>query len=583
MADATGAVPPSRLSRFRPPSPATAGVFALLGLTIWLVGAPVFGLVLGAFTDTPPGVKPNYTLETIAYAYGDTEHFRSLFNSLAFSAIVATLVLVIGGGLAWAAARTDSAVRGFSDMFALAPILIPSVVFVAGWVLLLGPKNGMINLMAINYLGLERAPFDIYSFAGMVWVATLQEIPLAFLWLWPAFRSMNPDLEEAALIAGADQRTVLRRISLPLLRPALLSAWIIFFIYTMGALMVPLMIGLPSRIILFSTEIYLATHRVPSDLNLASAYSLLILVGTAFGVYAYRRSMRDSARFATITGKAFNPRIVPLGVWRLPVTLLAIVVLLLVAGLPLLVLVWNAVMPYPQAPSFASLERITFANFRAALEYGPAIDALINSLYLGFAAGALATVLGGLIAWCTVRLRKPAWALSTLDQIATVPIAMPGMIVGVSLLWFYLLVPLPIYGTGWLFLIAYVTLHLPYAVRICASGIAQLHPELEEAALVSGASWPQIFVRIVARLMAPTLLASLLYVALRSFREYAASIFLSAPGTQVFSVLVLDMWDTGNFNKLTAYVTMVIVVLAALIACFSWLSKLAGTQFTERK
>lgn len=583
MIDKPGAVPlSSPLRRWRL-SPATAGIFALLAIAIWLIGAPVFGLVLGAFTDTPPGVKPNYTLETLAYAYGDSEHYRSLLNSLLFSAIVATLVLIIGGGLAWAAARTDSAVRKFVDLFALAPILIPSVVFVAGWILLLGPKNGMINLLAMSYLGFERAPFDIYSFSGMVWVATLQEIPLAFLWLWPAFRSMNPDLEEAALIAGADQRTVLRRISLPLLRPALLSAWIIFFIYTMGALMVPLMIGLPSRIILFSTEIYLAAHRVPSDLNLASAYSMLILVTTVFGVYAYRRSMRDAARFATITGKAFNPRIMPLGIWRLPVTLLAVTVLILVAGLPLLVLVWNAVMPYPQAPSIASLERITFKNFREALEYGPAVDALINSLYLGFAAGGIATVLGALIAWCTVRLRKPAWALAALDQIATAPIAMPGMIVGVSLLWFYLLVPLPIYGTGWLFLIAYVTLHLPYAVRICASGIAQLHPELEEAGRVSGATWPQIFMRIVARLMAPTLLSSLLYVALRSFREYAASIFLSAPGTQVFSVLVLDMWDTGNFNKLAAYVTMVIVVLAALIAAFSWLARLAGTQVTERK
>src|SRR6185369_15362140 len=129
-----------------------------------------------------------------------------------------------GGGLAWAAARTDSAVRHFVDLFALAPILIPSVVFVAGWILLLGPKNGMLNLLLIEYLGFAGPPFDVYSFSGMVWVATLQEIPLAFLWLWPAFRSMNPDLEDAALICGADGRMTLRRISIPLLLPALMSA-----------------------------------------------------------------------------------------------------------------------------------------------------------------------------------------------------------------------------------------------------------------------------------------------------------------------------------------------------------------------
>lgn len=564
--------------RARRLSPAAVAVLALLALVAYLVGVPVAGLVGGSVTDTPPGVAPNYTLATLAYAYGDVAHYRSLLNSIVFAGVTATLVLVIGGGLAWAAARTDSAVRHFVDLFALAPLLIPSVVFVAGWVLLLGPKNGMLNLLCVQYLGFERAPFNVYSFGGMIWVATLQEIPLAFLWLWPAFRAMNPHFEEAALVCGAGVATTLRRISLPLLRPALLSAWIIFFIYTLGALMVPLMIGLPSRIILFSTEIYLAAHRVPADLNLASAYSLLILATTVFGVHAYRRSVRDSARFATVTGKAFAPRVMPLGRWRLAVSGFAVAILVLVAGLPILVLMWNAIMPYSQAPSARSLELATLANFRAALEYGPAVDALVNSLWLGFASGVVATAVGAVTAWCTIRLRRPAFALAALDQLATVPIAMPGMIVGVSLLWFYLLVPLPIYGTGWLFLIAYVTLHLPYAVRICASGIAQLHHELEEAGRVAGASWLVVFRRIVVHLLAPSLLASLLYVSLRSFREYAASIFLSSPGTQVFSVLVLDMWDTGNFNKLSAYVTMVIVVLAAIVGLFSWLARRLGAQ-----
>ncbi len=559
-------------------TPAVAGVLALLGIVVWLVGAPIAGLVLGSITDTAPGTTPHYTLATLAYAYGDLEHLASLARSLAFAAITATLVLIIGGGLAWAAARTDSAVRNFVDLFALAPILIPSVVFVAGWILLIGPKNGMLNLLLIDYLGLKGPLFDIFTFAGMVWVATLQEIPLAFLWLWPAFRAMNPDLEDAALIAGADPATALRRISLPLLRPALLSAWIIFFIYTLGALMVPLMIGLPAKIILFSTEIYLAAQRVPADLNLASAYSLLILVTTAFGIHAYRRATRDVTRFATVSGKAFNPKITRLGRWRPVVTGIAVLTMVLVAGLPILVLVWNAFMPYPQAPSLRSLKLITFRNFAAALEYGPAVRAFLNSLWLGFAAGAFCAVLGAIIAWCTVRLRRPAWALAALDQMVTLPIAMPGMIVGVSLLWFYLMVPLPIYGSPWLLFIAYVTLHLPYAVRICASGIAQLHRELEEAGRVAGASWMLVSRRILMQLLAPSLLAAMLYVALRSFREYAASIFLTAPGTQVFSVLVLDMWDTGSFNRLSAYVTMVIGVLAAIVGVFSLLARRLGMQ-----
>jgi iron(III) transport system permease protein len=258
-----------------------------------------------------------------------------------------------------------------------------------------------------------------------------------------------------------------------------------------------------------------------------------------------------------------------------------VLVLFMAAGLPILVLMWNAFMPFPQAPSARSFQVMTLANFRTALAYGPAVRALVNSLWLGFASGVVATVLGALIAWCTVRLKRPRWVLAALDQLATLPIAMPGMIIGVSLLWFYLMVPLPIYGTGWLFLIAYVTLHLPYAVRICASGILQLHHELEEAGRVAGANWVLVFRRIVLQLVAPSLLASVLYVTLRSFREYAASIFLSSPGTQVFSVIVLDMWDTGNFSMLSAYVTMVVLLLAVIVVVFGWLARRLGAQMAR--
>ena len=433
------------------------------------------------------------------------------------------------------------------------------------------------NLLAKEAFGISVL-FNIYSFSGIIWVSVLMELPLAFLWLWPTFRSLNPDLEEAALAAGAPPRMVLRRISLPLLRPALISAWVIFFIYTMGALMVPLMIGMPARIFFYSTEIYLASQRVPSDINLASAYSLLLLATSFFGIYAYRRATRDTARFATVTGKAFNPRITKLGKWRLPVTAFAVLILMLAGVLPVLVLVWTAFLPFPQTPSAKSIEMLTLNNFRKALTYGAAVRAFVNSLWIGFVSGLVATVLGAVIAWSTLRIKRPRWALALLDYLTTLPVAMPGMIIGVSLLWFYLAVPLPIYGSPLLFVIAYVTLHLPYAVRICSSGMAQLHPELEEAAAVSGAHWTRIFRRILMSLLGPSLLASLLYVTLRSFREYSASLFLATPGNEVFSVLVLDMADTGNFSLLAAYATMVVAALTLIVGVFSALARRAGVQ-----
>jgi len=573
--DAVAIAPPRRALRVPP----GAWLVALLVVAVgWLIVPPLAILVYGSATDTPPAVAPHFTLDTLRYAFGRPRIWNALANSALYAAATATLVLGIGGFLAWLVERTDSSVRRLTDLFTLAPILMPSVLLISGWILLLGPKSGMVNLIARDWFGRTDPVLDIYSFWGMVWVGTLQELPLAFLWLWPAFRAMNPDLEEAGRAAGASFGTVMRRITLPILRPTILGAWIIFFIYSLGALSVPLLIGLPAKIFLYSTEIYLAYRRVPSDLNIASAYSILFLLVTFISIWAYRRATADSTRFVTVTGKAYRPRLIQLGRWQILVTALAVVLLLLIAGLPLFVLVWNAFLPYPQAPSIASIKLLTTRNFAAALDYGPAIRAVGNSVMLGLAAGVVSTVLGGLIAWCALRLTIARRWIALVDQLATAPLAIPGMIFGVGLAWLYLVLPVPIYGSLWILLLAYVAIHLPFAVRICSSGLTQLHPELEEAGAVAGAGWFARLWRIVLRLAAPTLMASLLYVALRSFREYAASIFLTAPGTEVFAVLVLDMWEGGNSNILSAYVTMVMALISVGALVASWLGRRLGVQ-----
>lgn len=554
-------------------------LLALLALAVgWLIVPPLAILVYGSVTDTPPAVAPNFTLETLHYAFGRARIWRALANSVLYAGATATLVLFIGGFLAWLVERTDSPIRWFTDLFTLAPVLMPSVLLISGWILLLGPRSGMVNLIAQDWFGHREPVLDVYSLWGMIWVGVLQELPLAFLWLWPSLRAMNPDLEEAARASGANFLTTLRRVTLPMLRPTLLGAWIIFFVYSLGALSVPLLLGLPAKIFLYSTEIYLAYRRVPSDLNVASAYSLLFLLATAIGIWGYRRATADSARFVTVTGRAYRPRLVSLGRWRFAATALAVVLLLLVAGLPLFVLVWNAFLPYPQAPSVASMHLLTTRNFAAALAYEPAKRAVANSVLLGIGAGLIATVLGALIAWSSLRLKMARRFVAAIEQLATAPLAIPGMIFGVGLAWVYLVLPVPIYGTVWILLFAYVAIHLPFAVRICTSGIAQLHPELEEAGAVAGAGWVRRMWFIVLRLAAPSFVTAVLYVGLRSFREYAASIFLTAPGSEVFSVLVLDMWEGGNSNILSAYVTMVIALMSVAIVVFSRLGRRLGVR-----
>jgi iron(III) transport system permease protein len=562
------AAPPNVRARW--PLVSLPGVMGatLLCVVGYLVIPPLLMLIFGSVTDTEPGVWPHFTLDVLEQAYGSPRILLSLGRSLAFSFLTATASLVLGAFLAWLIERTQLRARGLMDLATIVPLLLPAVLLVSGWVLLLTPNYGTINVLLKWIFGSKAGSLDIYSFWGMVWVATLQELPLAFLWLWPTFRAMNPELEEAATVCGAGTFTTLRRITLPLLWPTLAAAWVIFFITAMGALAVPLLIGMPAGIFLYSTEIFLATTRVPTNLNLASAYGLLFLLIAAAGVYANRVVSRDVTRFATVTGRGYRARRIAVEPWKLVVlSLVAAIILLLTAVLPMSVLIWNAFMPYPQPPSLEALAKATLKNFPSAWNYGPAKRAAVNSLSLGIGAGVITTMIGGLVAWGLLRQRAHARVYGMLDFLCILPMAIPGIIVGVSFVWLYLVLPVPIYGTPWILLLAYVTLHLPYALRICGSALSQVHPELEEAASVSGASHFTTLWRVVMPLIGPGIAVSIVYITIRAFREYQASIFLRGVGSEVFSVIVLDMSDGGNSTILAAYSTVIIfgLTIAAMM------------------
>ncbi len=570
---------PRKAGAGRVPLASRLVAYALLAVVSYLVVPPLVVLIYGSVTTTPPGVAPKFSLEGLMHAYAEPRILKALFRSLIFSVATATLALAIGGFLAWLVERTTARIRGITDMLTLVPLLLPAVLLVSGWILLMAPRTGPINVLYQWIFGAGVGNLDIFSFTGMIWVGTLQELPLAFLWLWPTFRAMNPELEEAATVSGAGTFTILRRVTLPLLWPTLAAAWMIFFITSMGALAVPLLLGMPSGIFLYSTEIYLATARIPTNLNLASAYGLLFLLIAAVGVYANRVVTKDLTRFSTITGRAFRARRIALSKWQtVTITVVAVLLLLAVAVLPLLILFWNAFMPYLQPPTMEGLARATLANFPKAWNYGPAKRAAINSLVLGLGAGVITTALGAMVAWGLLRQKANRRAYTALDFLCTVPMAIPGIVVGVSFVWLYLLLPVPIYGTAWILLLAYITLHLPYAVRICGSAIGQIHPELEEAAEIAGAGYFTNFRRIVAPLVAPGIAVSIVYIMIRAFREYQASLFLTSSGAEVFSVIVLDMADGGNSTILAAYASIVVLFLGLAAMVLYWFGRRSGVR-----
>lgn len=548
-------------------------VFAVV---LFLILPPLLTLTLGAVSSSSPGAPFVFSLVNVRALVESEDILSSLGNSLIYAATTATIVTIIGTFIAWVIERTDARTARFAQVFAIVPILIPAVTLVSSWIMLLSPRGGILNLAWQAATGSDAPFFDIFSLHGMIWVTIVQELPLAVLWLWPVMRATNPDLEEAARISGASGWRTMRSVTLPLLLPALAGGWLIFFVYALGALSVPIMIGLPARIFLYSTEIYLATTRIPTQYGLAGLYSVLFLVVAVSSIYFYNRLLSDADRFSTIRGKSFRPRRQALGRWRLITDVAVSFVLLVTAALPILVLVWNSLMPYPQLPSLKSLDLVTIDNYVSAINYGPAMRAIWNSLWIGAIAGIATTALGAAIAWLRLRSNDRSGLVAITEQVGSMPIAIPGMIVGVSFLWLGLMLPFGIYGSAWILLLAYVTLHLPYTIRICTSGLLQLHAELEEAASVAGASRAAVGRLIVFPLLLPTLTSAAIYASLRSFREYAASVFLTAPGTEVFSVVVLDMWQGGNSSVLAAYAVMVMLLLSVIVT----LANMASARFS---
>ena len=414
-------------------------VFAVVLL---LILPPLFTLALGAFSSGTPGVSFQFSLNNFRALLGNVDLPSSLGNTLIYAVITATAVTAIGTFIAWVIERTDARTAGFAQVFAIIPILIPAVTLVSAWIMLLSPRGGIINMAWMATTGSDAPLFDIFTMSGMIWVT------------WPVMRATNPDLEEAARVAGASGWRTMRSVTLPLLMPALIGGWIIFFVYALGALSVPIMIGLPARIFLYSTEIYLATTRIPTQYGLAGLYSVLFLVVVIGSLYFYNRLLGDTDRYSTIRGKSFRPRRQALGKWRLPTDIAVVFVLLMTAGLPVLVLVWNSLMPFPQLPSLESLKHLTLVNYEAAFNYGPAMRAIWNSLWIGTLAGIATTALGAAIAWLRLRARDETGIVAVTEQAGSMPIAIPGMIIGVSFLWFGLMLPIGIYGSPWILLLA---------------------------------------------------------------------------------------------------------------------------------
>jgi iron(III) transport system permease protein len=544
----------------------TLSRFVLLAcalLCLWLVFIPLVSLIYVAFAEDTPAGPGALTLDNFINAYS-VEHLGQLIeNSIIFAIGSSALTLGLGVAIAWVVERTDAPGRNIFHGLSLIAFAVPGLIIAMAWALTLSPNIGWGNEVLKYFFGFEEAPFNIFSMWGMIWVLSSHYFPLAYLLMGPAFRVLDIRMEEAAVVSGARNWDVTRRVTMPLLKPAILSTLLLIFVRAIEAFEVPLLLGLPSGIKVFTTEIRDAIAEAPPEFGYSSALGLTLLVICILGVWAYRRATRDAEAYATITGKGYMPTPINLGVWRWPVTILTSFVFILALGLPLFTLIWQSFY-FKTIPNVNLVSDFTLDSYIYILKYPVFLSGLKNSALLGVMSATIVVILGFVMAWIVQRTNiRNAW---TLDAVAFIPIAIPSVIIGASILFAYILLPIPVYNTIWILLIAYVTMYLPYGMRFASGGIIQIHKELEEVAEVSGATLMQTFRRVLMPLMSPVLIAAWLYIFVMAVRELTASLFLAGPSTQVLGTISLTLWEEGgSFGNVAAISVIQIVPLVMIV------------------
>src|SRR5262245_5159382 len=342
--------------------------FILVGLAIALVAyltlVPLLMLIYGSLQSGQPGEPADFTFKNYLTLLGKWRLVPAFLNSLIFSFGASFLTFAGGLYLAWMTERTNVPWKSALYAMVLVPMVVPGLLTTVGWIILFSRRTGIVNIVATQYLGFEQ-PLEINNMIGMIWVLGVDQIPLAFLLLAAALRSMDPSLEEAAMVAGSGIVRTTLRITLRVLLPTILAVWMITFVRAIENFEVPALIGMPAGILVFSTEVYLATKTTPTDFGLASTFGIVYLAITAGGVILYLKLTAMSERFATITGKGYRPTAFNLGTWRYPLAVLNIVLCAVLFLLPVLVVVWSSFLPFYMPPSKNALASLTWDNYLA--------------------------------------------------------------------------------------------------------------------------------------------------------------------------------------------------------------------------
>jgi len=536
---------------------AVGGLFLVL---CYLVAVPIFAAIVGSLRTAPLGVASPMTFANYRWLLGSTTLLPALGNTFVFAAGSTIVSLLLGGYLAFVTERTGSRLRIGVYLLVVASLIVPGILTTSAWVLLLHERIGVLNGLLQGW-GLP-AVFNAYTLTAMIWVDGSDGIVLPFLLIAAALRAQPPELEQAARLSGAHGLRLLSTVTLPLLRPAVLAAALLSFVRSVGSFAVPAAMGIPGGIRLLASEVYLASRLFPADANLAAAYSIVYLLIAAAALILLRVATRGQGRFVTVAGRGSSNSAPAAMRFRIVHDAFGALIVVIVVILPLLVILHTSLQPFYRPPFSDGTTTTSLDNYRWALSNSIVRRAFQNNMLIGGLAAAGGTVLAATIAWTSAR--RPSRMTRAMDTIATIPIAIPGTVLAVALLWWYLYLPLPLYATRWVIGFGLIATFLPYGVRSVHAALLQVDPSLEEASVVAGARWITTFRRIVLPIVLPSVLAATVYMVSRSFKALALPALLSGPGGEMVPTVIYSLYSSGRYPELNALGVLLTLVLGAL-------------------
>jgi iron(III) transport system permease protein len=420
----------------------------------------------------------------------------------------------------------------------------------------------MMNTVLKNVFFLESAPFNIYSLEGMILVEALLDLPIAYLIIAPAMASFDVALEESSRVFGAGTWRTLIRVTLPVLRPAILAAFVLGLVRSLASFAVPSVLGMPGRVNVLATHLYeMIALGFATDYGKAAAVGMSVLATSVTLIYVYRALTAESEKYVTISSRGYRPTVVELGSARIPLFTIVALLSLVMIVLPVAVLLYTSFVPYAMVPSARAFSLMSLKHWTSVLEDALSLIALKNSLFLALAGATLGVALSVFVAYAIVKVKTRASGI--LESLSFLSFSFPGIVIGVGFMWFF--VQTPLYATIWALLVGYIATYLPYGVRPMASAFVQIHGHLEESSLVCGASHMTTMRRIIVPLLVPGIVSAWILMATMFLRELTLSVILSRPGTEVLAVQILKFADDGLWGKLSALGIIMIAISTALV------------------